>query len=423
MSQMAETVLVVDDETAILESVSGILQDEGFGVVTASRSRDALAAMKKCNPALVLLDVWMPDEDGLTLLTRLKTLRPNMPVILITGHGTIDTAVRALRLGAVDFLEKPLSLDGLVQAVKGAIGNEVAKVDVSPASPTVKSRHRGSRSVSSVPQRTVAKSVVIGGVGLHSGVRTGLILQPLGLNKGIRFSSLAGDGAVEAHLDNVDFTGYATTLLKDGMRVRTVEHFMSSLHAYGITNLLVKVEGELPILDGSASEFCELLDSAGVKAQAGTLPQIVIEEPISVTDGSDAEISISPYEGFKITYELSHPPPVGDQTYTFELDSPAAFRDQIAPARTFGFLNEVSALEEMGLAKGGKLDNVILVSDHGVINTPLRFPEEFARHKILDIMGDFYLLGRPISGAIHARKTGHTENIALLRKIRETLKL
>ena len=198
---------------------------------------------------------------------------------------------------------------------------------------------------------------------------------------------------------------------------------MSSLHAYGITNLLVKVEGELPILDGSASEFCELLDSAGVEEQAGTLPQIVIKEPISVTDGSDAEISISPYEGFKITYELSHPPPVGDQTYTFELDSPAAFRDEIAPARTFGFLNEMSALEEMGLAKGGKLDNVILVSDHGVINTPLRFPEEFARHKILDIMGDFYLLGRPISGAIHARKTGHTENIALLRKIRETLKL
>ena len=423
MSHMPETVLVVDDETAILESVSDVLQDEGFGVVTAAHSRDAMAAMKRCNPALVLLDVWMPDEDGLTLLTRLKALRPNMPVILITGHGTIDTAVRALRLGAVDFLEKPLSLDGLVQAVKGAIGNEVAKVDALPTSPTVKNRHRGSKRISSVPQRTVAKSVVIGGVGLHSGVRTGLILQPLGLNSGIRFSSLAGDGAVEAHIDNVDFTGYATTLLKDGMRVRTVEHFMSSLHAYGITNLLVKVEGELPILDGSASEFCELLDSAGVEEQAGTMPQIVIKEPISVTDGSDAEISIHPYEGFKITYELSHPPPVGDQTYTFELDSPAAFRDDIAPARTFGFLNEVSALEEMGLAKGGKLDNVILVSDHGVINTPLRFPEEFARHKILDIMGDFYLLGRPISGAIHARKTGHTENIALLRKIRETLKL
>ncbi|HIA14022.1 MAG TPA: UDP-3-O-[3-hydroxymyristoyl] N-acetylglucosamine deacetylase [Nitrospirales bacterium] len=420
---MSETVLVVDDEAAILESVSGILQDEGFGVVTAAHSRDAMAAMKQCNPSLVLLDVWMPDEDGLTLLTRLKALQPNIPVILITGHGTIDTAVRALRLGAVDFLEKPLSLDGLVQAVKGAIGSEVTKVDVLPTSPTVTNRHRGSKRVSSVPQRTVAKSVVIGGVGLHSGVRTGLILQPLGLNEGIRFSSLAGDGVVEAHLDNVDLTGYATTLLKGGMRVRTVEHFMSSLHAYGITNLLVKVEGELPILDGSATEFCELLDSAGVEEQEGTLPQIVIEEPISVTAGSDAEISIHPSEGFTITYELSHPPPVGDQTYTFELDSPTAFRDEIAPARTFGFLNEVSALEEMGLAKGGKLDNVILVSDHGVINTPLRFPEEFARHKILDIMGDFYLLGRPISGSIHARKTGHTENIALLRKIRETLSL
>tara|TARA_B100000315_G_scaffold76524_2_gene69967 strand:+ start:10408 stop:11673 length:1266 start_codon:yes stop_codon:yes gene_type:complete len=417
---MSEIVLVVDDETSILESVSGILQDEGFDVVTATRSRDALDALVRCNPSLVLLDVWMPDEDGLTLLTRLKTLRPNMPVILITGHGTIDTAVRAIRLGAVDFLEKPLSLDGLVQAVKGAIGNEVTEVAVSPVCPTLQNHYRGSKRVSSVPQRTVAKSVVIGGVGLHSGVRTGLILQPLGLNNGIRFSSLAGDGVVEAHLDNVDLTGYATTLLKDGIRIRTVEHFMSSLHAYGITNLLVKVEGELPILDGSANEFCELLDSAGIEEQAGTLPQIVIKESIRVTDGLDAEISISPYDGFKVTYELSHPPPVGDQTYTFELDSPTAFRDEIAPARTFGFLNEVSALEEMGLAKGGKLDNVILVSDHGVINTPLRFSEEFARHKILDIIGDFYLLGRPINGAIHARKTGHTENISLLRKVRET---
>ncbi len=421
---MSDTVLIVDDEIAILESVSGILQDEGFGVVTASRGRDALAAVDQCNPSLVLLDVWMPDEDGLTLLTRLKALRPKMPVILITGHGTIDTAVRALRLGAGDFLEKPLSLDGLVQAVKGAVGTTVAKVDDrSPVSPTIHSRYDDSKRLSVVPQRTIAKSVVIGGVGLHSGVRTGLILQPLGLNQGIRFSSLAGDGAVEAHLDNVDFTGYATTLLKDGRRIRTVEHFMSSLHAYGITNLLVKVEGELPILDGSASEFCELLDSAGIEEQRGTLGKIVINQTFSVTDGRDAQISISPYEGFKVTYHLSHPPPVGEQVYTFELESSSRFRDEIAPARTFGFLNEVSALEEMGLAKGGKLDNVILVSDHGVINTPLRFPEEFARHKILDIMGDFYLLGRPISGEINARKTGHTENIALLREIRKTFEL
>jgi len=421
---MSDTVLIVDDEIAILESVSGILQDEGFGVVTASRGRDALAAVDQCNPSLVLLDVWMPDEDGLTLLTRLKALRPKMPVILITGHGTIDTAVRALRLGAGDFLEKPLSLDGLVQAVKGAVGTTVAKVDDrSPVSPTIHNRYDDSKRLSVVPQRTIAKSVVIGGVGLHSGVRTGLILQPLGLNQGIRFSSLAGDGAVEAHLDNVDFTGYATTLLKDGRRIRTVEHFMASLHAYGITNLLVKVEGELPILDGSASEFCELLDSAGIEEQGGTLGKIVINQTFSVTDGRDAQISISPYKGFKVTYHLSHPPPVGEQVYTFELESSSRFRDEIAPARTFGFLNEVSALEEMGLAKGGKLDNVILVSDHGVINTPLRFPEEFARHKILDIMGDFYLLGRPISGEINARKTGHTENIALLREIRKTFEL
>jgi UDP-3-O-[3-hydroxymyristoyl] N-acetylglucosamine deacetylase len=183
------------------------------------------------------------------------------------------------------------------------------------------------------------------------------------------------------------------------------------------------MQGEVPTMDGSALEFCRLLDSVGLVDQGGTVEEIVINRRIIVGSEGEEFIAIEPAEHFGISYTLVYPHPVGVQQFTYIHESPESFRDTIAPARTFGFLKDMKQLAAMGLASGGRLDNCILIDDEKVVNTALRFPEEFARHKILDIMGDIYLLGRPIRGMITARKTGHSDNIALVREIKKTIGL
>ena len=272
-----------------------------------------------------------------------------------------------------------------------------------------------------IPQRTIARSVVVNGQGLHSGVRTGLILQPLPPGSGIVFESIASGETVPAFADWIDSTGYATTLVRGGMVAKTVEHLMAALHAYGITNLLVKMHTEVPILDGSAQELCELLADGGVEEQGATIEELVIDRRYSVgsDDPEQKGIWIEPCDAFEVRYLLEYPAPIGRQEYTFRLDGPESFAREIAPARTFGFVKEIETLESMGLAAGGRLNNFILVGDEGVVNASLRFEDEFVRHKILDILGDFYLLGRPIRGRVSARMTGHSDNAALLRVLRE----
>jgi UDP-3-O-acyl N-acetylglucosamine deacetylase len=263
--------------------------------------------------------------------------------------------------------------------------------------------------------------MVVNGQGLHSGVRTGLILQPLPPGSGILFESITSGETVPALIDHVDSTGYATTLVRGGMVAKTVEHLMAALHAYGITNLLVKMQAEVPILDGSAAELCALLADGEVVEQPETVDEVVVDRRYAVgsDDLDEKGISIEPADAFEVRYTLEYPAPIGRQEYEFRLTGPEAFVEQIAPARTFGFVKEIETLEQMGLANGGRLNNFILVGDEGVVNAPLRFPDEFVRHKILDIMGDFYLLGRPIRGRVVARKTGHSDNAALLRLLRE----
>jgi UDP-3-O-acyl N-acetylglucosamine deacetylase len=341
-------------------------------------------------------------------------------VIVISGHGTIDTAVRMIRMGAFDFLEKPFQLDALLRVVDRALGGTAERPAVAMgASPMPDTTRRVAPR--RVPQRTIAKSVVVNGQGLHSGVRTGLILQPTPPGSGIVFESIASGETVPALVEYVDSTGYATTLVRGGMVAKTVEHLMAALHAYGISNLLVKMHTEVPILDGSAQEFCELLAEGGVEEQGATIEELVVDQRYGVgsDDPNGKGISIEPCDGFEVRYLLEYPAPIGRQEYTFRLNGPESFAREIAPARTFGFVKEIETLESMGLAAGGRLNNFILVGDEGVVNAPLRFEDEFVRHKILDIMGDFYLLGRPIRGRIVARKTGHGDNSALLRLLRE----
>ena len=274
-----------------------------------------------------------------------------------------------------------------------------------------------------IPERTIARSVVVNGQGLHSGVRTGLILQPLPPGSGIVFGSIATGETVPALVDYVDSTGYATTLVRGGMVAKTVEHLLATLHAYGITNLLVKMQGEVPILDGSAQEFCELLDEGGVDDQRGHRRGARDRPPLRGRlrrPGSRRASAIEP--GGRLRGALHRSTiraPIGRQEYTFRLDRRRVVRAARSRRRArSASCKEIARSSSMGLASGGRLNNCILVGDEGVVNAPLRFPDEFVRHKILDIFGDFYLLGRPIRGRIVARMTGHGDNVALLKVLR-----
>jgi len=417
-----ETVLVVDDEERIRSSLRGILGDEGFRVLDTGDPAGVMELIARENPALVLLDIWMPNIDGIELLRRIKTERPEVRVIMISGHGNIQNAVAATRLGAADFIEKPFSVSGLLTSIGRVLERESGGVRIpgrASADP-VAPPPAPSASRSGQKQRTLARSVVAAGQGLHSGLKTGVILHPAPPGTGIVFSSVADETAIAAHLENVTDTGYNTTLTAGGRSVRTVEHLMSALHGMGISNLLIKTDDEVPALDGSAIEFCRQISEVGVQEQEAAVDPVRIARPIAVGNNGES-IRIEPAGHLVVDYTLEYPRPIGRQSVHFELTSPEAYMREIAPARTFGFVYEFHKLAEMGLASGGRLDNLILIDDEKVVNTTLRFADEFARHKVLDLIGDLYLLGRPILGHVTAHKTGHSDNLAQLRAVKAAL--
>lgn len=417
-------ILVVDDEDRVRESIREILTDEGYRVIEAADGARVLDLIKKEHPHLVLLDIWMPEVDGIGLLKDIKKQEPDLNVIMISGHGNIHTAVTATKLGAFDFMEKPLSLDGLLLTVQRALGETQGEgAPAKPKEAKTKRRARSAAANGDLRQKTLKKSVVFSGQGLHSGIKTGAVLHPMPPGSGILFSGISADATVPAHLDYVGSTGYATSLRGKGIVVGTVEHFLAVLHSYGISNLMIKIQGEIPIMDGSALEFCRLIDEAGIEEQDADWSEIVVDRVYRVAEKNGETISIEPAETFSVHYHLDYPEPVGIQEHSYVCRGAESFKEEIAPARTFGFLKDIEKLEKAGLVNGGRLSNCILIDNERVINTELRFPDEFARHKILDIIGDFYLLGRPIRGKITARMTGHADNIALLGAVRKGMGL
>ena len=431
MKKNEKTILVIDDEDGVRETIREVLTDEGYRVVEAKTQVMVRDFIRDELPHLVLLDIWMPDVDGIDLLRQIKEQHPNLRVIMISGHGNIHTAVAAAKLGAFDFLEKPLSLDSLLETVQRALEEQPA---VKPAAKGKKAKStKGQRRPKAVTskrsrkktlnQRTLKKSVVGAGHGLHSGVKTGLILHPLPPNSGILFAGISADATVPAHLNYVLSTGYATSLQRKGIMVKTVEHFLAALHSYGISNLLVKMHGEIPIMDGSALEFCRLIEEAGIEEQDAQWSEIVVDKPYRTESDGGEWITVEPADSFGVRYILNYPAPVGVQEHTYIYSGADSFREEIAGARTFGFVKDIEQLEKMGLANGGRLSNCILIDDEKIINTDLRFPDELARHKILDIVGDFYLFGKPIRGMVTACMTGHSDNIALLREMKKGMAL
>ena len=451
---MEKKVLIVDDEERVVQSIAGVLEDEGFQVTKAKSGEEAIKIFQQEVPDVTLLDIWMPGMDGMEVLKRLKWIAPECQVIMISGHATISTAMTAVKLGAFDFIEKPLSLDLLLVTIRRALDHQKELLTVERSEEIVTeepfpgkkifpmeiagelngppltslreaiSLTRGTskrKGTSLLPQRTLKQSMVLYGTGLHSGKKTGLLLQPLPPHSGILFGNISSDEVVPAYLDYVQTTDFATSLKKGRAIAKTVEHLMAVLHAYRITNLMIKMIEEIPIMDGSASEFCKIIEEAGVEEQEERVDELVIDRRLEIVH-KNKFLTIEPSEVFSVRFFLDYPPPVGQQTFDFVLENEEVFRDQIAPARTFGFLKDIAMLEKMGMGGGGRLHNFILLDDEKIVNTELRFRDEFVRHKILDLIGDFYLLNRPIRGRVTAHLTGHTENIALMKKIQEAIK-
>jgi UDP-3-O-[3-hydroxymyristoyl] N-acetylglucosamine deacetylase len=273
-------------------------------------------------------------------------------------------------------------------------------------------------------QRTLKSIVTATGVGLHSGARVSLALRPAAPNTGIVFRRVDLNPPVEIRNDPyaVVDTRMCSGLTANGAKVGTVEHLMSALAGLGIDNLYVDVDAaEIPILDGSAAPFVFLLQSVGIEEQAVAKPFIRVKKTVEIQDG-DKWVRLDPYEGFKLSFSILFNHPAVDQTgTTVTVDfAEASYVREISRARTFGFMQDVEALRSLGLAQGGSLDNAIVMDEYRVLNAEgLRYSDEFVKHKVLDAIGDLYIVGKPLLAAYSAYKAGHAMNNQILRALLE----
>jgi len=267
-------------------------------------------------------------------------------------------------------------------------------------------------------QRTVRKRVSSSGVGLHSGQPATLTLAPAAPDTGVTFVRMDLGLEIPAHSANVSDTTLSTNLGLGSARVHTVEHVLSALFGMGIDNCRVEVDGpEIPILDGSAAPFVALIRQAQIAEQRRGKRFLVMERPVEVRDG-EKHAGLEPADSlsFEFTVDFKHPL-VTDQAFRFAF-SDRAYEREVARARTFCFLRDIEQMKAVGLAKGGSLDNAIVVDEFSILNPEgLRYPDEFARHKVLDAIGDLSLAGLPVIGRFRAYKSGHGLNQALVKKV------
>jgi UDP-3-O-[3-hydroxymyristoyl] N-acetylglucosamine deacetylase len=267
-------------------------------------------------------------------------------------------------------------------------------------------------------QLTVQRSAEIEGVGLHTAVRCHMRFVPAPADTGIVFRRVDLDNfEIEAHVRNVARVSYATSLMKQGVLLSTTEHVLAALYSCGVDNVYVEIDAlELPILDGSSKPFIDLLERAGVRRLRRPRKYIRVVKPLEIADGG-RRIGIYPADEFRVHCFVNYNHPnVGPQEVELAVDR-ESFSRELAPARTFGFMKDFSGLRAMGLIRGGSLENAIVLDDETVMNGPLRFPDEFGRHKALDLIGDLALVGRPLKARIVAHKAGHALHTQLVTRL------
>jgi UDP-3-O-[3-hydroxymyristoyl] N-acetylglucosamine deacetylase len=271
-------------------------------------------------------------------------------------------------------------------------------------------------------QRTLKSIVSATGVGLHTGRKVRMSLRPAQPDTGVVFHRLDLPGAAEvpARADLVGETRLCSCLVSGEIKIYTVEHLMSALAGLGVDNVHVDLDGpEVPIMDGSAAPFVLLIQQAGIEEQAAPKRFLRVKKRIEAKDG-DKWAVLEPYEGFRLSFSIVYRHPVIEKSSTsLSVDfATTSYLKEVARARTYGFMHDVEDLREVGLALGGGLENAVVLDEHRVLNAEgLRFGDEFIRHKILDAVGDLYVLGRPLLAAFSAHKSGHTLNNALIRAL------
>jgi UDP-3-O-[3-hydroxymyristoyl] N-acetylglucosamine deacetylase len=272
----------------------------------------------------------------------------------------------------------------------------------------------------SIKQTTIAAPAETSGLGLHTAVPVRVCLRPAPPDTGLVFVRTdLDDFEISATVEAVAHCSYATTLMRTGVMLSTVEHILSALRGLGVDNAYIEVDNlELPIMDGSAEDFAAMILRAGVAEQPAARRALRVRRPVSVEQG-DRSVRVEPHEAWEIDcmIDFAHPL-IGVQRLRFDALDPEAYVSEIASARTFGFTEEVEALRRANLIRGGSLANAVVLTPTGMLNeTPLRRPDEFVRHKVLDIIGDLALLGMPLVGRVRAERSGHVLHAALMSKL------
>lgn len=276
-----------------------------------------------------------------------------------------------------------------------------------------------------IRQRTLKNIIRATGVGVHSGQKVYLTLKPAPVGTGIVFFRIDGDSAVEipALAENSIQTNLCTSIEANGSRVDTIEHLLSALAGLGIDNVYVELSAnETPIMDGSAGPFVFLIQSAGIEEQSALKQFIRIKKKVSITEG-DKSVTFVPYDGFKVTFSIEFDHPVfRDHVQHASIDfSSSSYVKEVSRARTFGFMKDAEILRAQNLGLGADLENTIVMDDYRILNEDgLRYKDEFVKHKMLDAIGDFYLLGKPLIGEFIGHKSGHGMNNRLVRKLLAT---
>ena len=269
-------------------------------------------------------------------------------------------------------------------------------------------------------QKTIKSEISVSGVGIHTGKKINIRLIPAKRDTGIIFYRTDRGLPIKAKLPFVIDTSLATTIGIDGVKIRTVEHLLASLYVFGITNIIIEIDGsEIPVMDGSAIDFAKTILKTGIAKQGKTIPSLKITKPIFYEEAR-SKIIAKPYKGFKITYKIFYEHPlILEQSLSIEINE-QNFLSDIAPARTFGFLKDIQYLLQNGFARGGSLENALVLDEKGVLVGKLRFRDEFVRHKILDAIGDLSLLGYPVKGHFIIEKGGHTAHVNFLKHLIES---